>query len=874
MNQMTPQPQGQMSQHRLPQYAVPTFYEMRIAPDLDNATFAGDQTISLIVNEPTEVLVLNAAELVLDNITVKDDNGTELVGKASYDAENERATIRFNGTIGTGHWDLKLSFTGILNDKLRGFYLSTYKDAAGVTQRIATTKFEPTDARRAFPCWDEPAFKARYKISLVIPADMTAVSNSGLLRESATSDGRKLLEFAPTIKMSTYLVAYVVGKLEASEPVMAGTVPIRVWCVPGKKHLGAFALAAAKFSLEYFAEYFHQPYAGDKLDLVAIPDFASGAMENFACVTFRETALLLDPATASQAELERVAEVVMHENAHMWFGDFVTMSWWNGLWLNEAFATFMAALAMHAWKPEWKFWEGFNVDRAGAMRIDGLHSTRPIEFAVNKPDEARAMFDVLTYQKGCAVLRMLEQYMGEHDFRRGVAGFLDEHAFANADTPALWDALDRAATSLPGDEDVDLIALMNSWVYQPGFPLVTVTASPVTGSITLEQSPFNYDDTNTKSDKLWQIPITLRAQTAAGTVTKTFLLSQKRQTFYLGEKLGAVVVNAAGAGYFRVNYVGELKDHIVADLDHLNVSERFNFVSDMWASVLAGHASLHDYLQAVDQLALAGNETDLNVWTAITSSLHYIWRALVLSTPASEGLADKFLARVRPAMAACLDHVSWHPVSGELPQNAQLRGSLYAALGSFGDQMMHGEAKELFALYQQDRSKVETNLVTPVVNTVATSGDKVLYETFIGLRDKAATPQDERRFLFALASFRQPALVASTLERCLNGDVRTQDAPYVLQSLLMNPYAAHAAWTFFKANWSKLIAAWPSSAVVRMCEGVTALVDPALQDEVRAFFAATPVKGGDKAIAQDLELLAIACRFAATQKAMLVKELS
>src|ERR1700731_2039136 len=331
--------------------------------------------------------------------------------RAGWAPARGRASLRFERALEPGEWKLRIVFRGVLNDKLHGFYRSTYKDAQSNTHLVASTQFEATDARRAIPCWDEPALKARFKVRLVIDEGLSAFSNGGVESERSLGGGKREIVFKETIKMSTYLLAFIVGEFETTEPIDAGTA-LRVAHVPGKRALTAWALEIGAFSLKWFANYYELPYPGDKLDLIAIPDFAAGAMENLGAITFRETALLVDDKTASRAELERVADVVSHENAHMWFGDLVTMKWWNGIWLNEAFATFMEMLAVDAWKPEWKRWDSFSVSRAAAMAVDGLKSTRSIEFTVNSPEEARAMFDVLTYEKGAAVLRMLEQYMG------------------------------------------------------------------------------------------------------------------------------------------------------------------------------------------------------------------------------------------------------------------------------------------------------------------------------------------------------------------------------------------------------------------------------------------------------------------------------
>src|SRR5579863_3581720 len=427
---------------RLPKTVTPKRYEIRLTPDLKAFTFQGDVNVSVVVNEATDDVVLNALELEIDKVSAE-RAGKSLSAKAEMEPAKERAHLRFAEKLAAGEWTLKLAFRGILNDKLHGFYRSQYQDSAGKAHVAATTQFESTDARRAFPCWDEPELKASYKVTLVVDENLAAISNGGQESERKLPGGKKEVVFKEAIVMSTYLVAFIIGEFDATAPVDAGT-PLRIVHVPGKESLTSWAKQIGAFSLKYFAGYYGLKYPGDKLDLIAIPDFASGAMENLGAITFRETALLADEKSASRAELERVADVVSHENAHMWFGDLVTMRWWNGIWLNEAFATFMEMLAVDAWKPHWKRWESFSVSRTAAMAIDALSSTRPIEFTVLSPEDARAMFDVLTYEKGASVLRMLEQYLGAERFRRGIVDYLRKHQFANAETGDLWDALERA----------------------------------------------------------------------------------------------------------------------------------------------------------------------------------------------------------------------------------------------------------------------------------------------------------------------------------------------------------------------------------------------------------------------------------------------
>ncbi|HVO92430.1 MAG TPA: M1 family metallopeptidase, partial [Terriglobales bacterium] len=587
--------------NRLPSTVTPERYELRLTPDLTRWTFAGEERVAIRVHEPVREIVLNAAELEIQSAAVRQASGKILKGSVALDGDKEQATLSFTEMIAPGTCALELGFSGILNDKLHGFYRSIYKNPAGEEKPLASTQFESTDARRAFPCWDEPALKAVYQITLAVDEKLTAISNARVVREAVLGGtGKKEVVFADTIKMSTYLVAFIVGEFEATEPVTAAGVPLRVCAVPGKKRLAGFAVDIGKASLEHFAGYYGIPYPGDKLDLIAIPDFASGAMENLGAITFRETALLVDVESATRTELERVADVVSHENAHMWFGDLVTMKWWNGLWLNEAFATFMEMLAVDAWKPEWRRWDSFTVSRAAAMQVDGLKSTRPIEFPVERPEEAAGMFDVLTYEKGASVLRMLEQYLGAEAFRDGIRLYLKRHAYANAETTDLWDAIEES-TRQP------VRALMDSWIFQAGYPLIGVEKTP--DGLRFSQRIFRYLQDGSDEERKWHVPIFLRARTKAGVVEKVLLLEQSELHIDLGGEVQWAVVNAGAHGFYRVRYGSELIDALQHSLQsRLSAVERFTLINDTWAATCAGLTPLPDYLELIERL---GDEEDV-----------------------------------------------------------------------------------------------------------------------------------------------------------------------------------------------------------------------------------------------------------------------
>ena len=829
--------------YRLPATVVPERYEIRLTPELSTATFAGAEKVSIQVLEPVRQIVVNAAELEFGAVSIKGTDGKVLTGSVRLDSENEQATFEFPATLNPGRWELQIKFSGILNDKLHGFYRSTYKDADGKEKTLASTQFESTDARRAFPCWDEPAFKAAFQVTLVIDEGLTAISNARLIRETPLpQSGKKEVVFADSIKMSTYLVAFIVGEFEGTEPVMVGNAPLRVWAVPGKKHLGKFGQEIGKFSLEHFSRYYGIPYPGDKLDLIAIPDFASGAMENLGAITFRETALLVDEKKATRSELERVADVVSHENAHMWFGDLVTMTWWNGLWLNEAFATFMEMLAVDAWKPEWRRWDSFTISRAAAMQVDGLKSTRPIEFPVEKPEEAAGMFDVLTYEKGASVLRMLEQYLGAEAFRDGIRLYLRKHEYANAETTDLWDALEESTRE-------PVRGLMDSWIFQPGYPLISVEKDG--RALVVSQELFRYLQDGDVPYRKFHVPIFLRAGTQEGMVTKTILMTDPRHRVELPNPPDWVVANAGGHGFYRVRYSSDLAATLKEKLqDRLSAVERFGLVNDAWATTLAGLTSLTDYLGLIE---LFHDETDLNVWTTQIISWHHLHRIF------DETQDRSFQKRLRNILAAPLQRFDWSPREGESDLDRQLRGELINALGTVAeDKTCQQRARELYTQYEKDSDSVERNLVPALVSIVAHTGDAADYEKFYAKFKNAQTPQEETRYLFALASFRQNDLIDHTLQMTINGEVRTQNAPYLMRSLLLIKEVREKAWSFMKAHWEDMLRQYPDNSIPRMCDGIIGLVTQELERDVQDFFARHPVKQGAKQMEQHLERLRIA----------------
>ena len=831
--------------YRLPRHVIPNRYEIRLEPDLDNALFHGQETVTVTVVQTTTAIVVNAVDLSVGQAYLENDRKERLDASIELDETLQRCRFTFAQAVTPGQWRLTVAFHGTLNDKLRGFYRSTYKDASGATQTMAATQFEATDARRAFPCWDEPDFKAVFATTLVVDPRLTAVSNTFVVSESV-EDGKKIVRFADSIRMSTYLVAFVVGHLQATEPTFVGKTPIRLWTVPGKQPLTPFGREIAAASLEFFERYYGIPYPGDKLDLLAIPDFASGAMENLGAITFRETALLVDPHAGTHSELERVADVVAHENAHMWFGDLVTMSWWNGLWLNEAFATFMEMLAVDAWKPEWKRWDTFSVSRAAAFAVDGLWSTRPIEYPVRAPKDADAMFDVLTYEKGASVLRMLEQHIGADVFRDGVRDYLRVHAYSNADTKDLWVSLGKASQQ-PVPE------LMDGWIFKPGYPLVTAR---MTGDseLVLTQRRFAYLRRNEASEQRWQIPVQIRIETGENTESRRLLLKEGETRVALPRGTRRLLINEGGHGFYRVHYDALLLQRLLdGGLHRLAPTERFTLVSDAWATTISGLMPLAEYLDLIQHFT---QERDKNVWAVLLDSCSFLNRIIATGDrPALE-------AFVRTLVAPAVQELGWVPRSNETDLVRQLRGDLFGALGKLGnDPATQEQASVYYQQYRTDPASVDPNLLPALVSILAHTGDETRYEEFSRNYKTAVTPQEERRYLFSLAAFQSPSLLARTLAHTIDGEFRTQDAPFVVSAGLGNVYGREAAWEFVKRNWDQMDRLFPKQGLRRMCGGITNLATPELEQDVRTFFASREIDLGGKTLEQYLEQLRIAVAF-------------
>jgi puromycin-sensitive aminopeptidase len=818
--------------YRLPVNVVPSNYRLELTPDLEAATFSGTVTVKLDILEITSEVHFNAVELDLDEVHVTGADGKKVSGVATLDANAQCATLKLETPLPVGPGTLEVSFRGTLNDQLQGFYRSSFVDTDGVAQTIATTQFEETDARRAFPCWDEPAFKATFDVTLNIPTSVAAYSNSPIAQDSTNDNGTRQVVFGTTMKMSTYLVAFIVGPFEETPSVdVLGTL-LRVVYPKGKGDLASFALGVAVFALRFFSEYFDIPYPGDKLDLIAVPDFDAGAMENLGCVTYRESALLVDPETASLAELQRVAVTVAHELSHMWFGDLVTMEWWGGIWLNEAFATFMEVFCTNAYKPEWKMWGDFVIDRDSALQVDGLHSTRAIEYEVVSPADARGMFDVLTYQKGGSVLRMLEQYLGADVFRDGIRHYLRKHSYANTVTADLWDALEEISGHPVRD-------LMNTWILQGGYPVVTVDNGQ------LSQRPFEYGPATGQSaiGSSWLVPMLTRP--LGGTELTRRLLADKALSVEMKEPM---VLNAGGSGVYRTCYNATDLPAIVAHLRELDELERTTLIVDGWAALFAGQMSWSDFWSLAEGL---GNQDEPASWGTIAMASDYASRALTdAQRPALRELVCELFG---PQFA----RLGWGPKATDLARTPQLRGIVLGTLGTLG------ESQEIRteALHRFDTNDLDGDLARAILRVVGAVNRPGDYEEFYERSRNGKNPQEELRFQYGLSTFSDQHIALDATEKCFS-EIRSQDAPNVIALLTANRVSGPAVWRYVTSRWDEALARFPLNSQDRLGAGIpTFFSDVAFANEVAAFHTSHPLEGKQRIIEQNLEKLQVGLRF-------------
>jgi aminopeptidase N len=801
---------------KLPKTIRPVRYAVRIEPHMEKARFHGSEVVTLEVRQPARQIVLHALGLEITDATLS--AGRVIPLTPNFDPEEQTVTFPLAEELPPGRYELALRFSGMLTEQPRGLYISRFQ-VNGVSGKALATQMEAVDCRRMFPCWDEPAFRAEFELTAVVPTRLRALSNMPVLTETE-KDGLREVRFAPTPSMASYLVALCVGEFEELRDEAEG-VQLGIYTTPGKREQARYALDLTKDVLRYLNEYFGTKYPLPKLDQIAIPSTGASGMENWGLIIYNDNALLYDPAKSAQSTKERVFAVVAHEIAHQWFGNLVTMAWWDNLWLNEGFASWMGTKVTDHFNPEWKAWLRTAGSKEWAMRLDARATTHPIRMPVLKDTQAVDWFDEITYNKGQAVLRMLENWLGAEVFRDGIRAYLQKHAYSNTTTADLWQALQQTS----GKPVREFAA---GWTEQPGFPVVTISAlgKNTTAAIQLEQERFTIHQKNPAALR-WQIPV---AHGPAGAPQHTIvtLLKDPVQPAPSVEPEAAIKANLGDVGYYRVAYDATLARRLRKAIPHLAEADRLNALNDAWAMVQAGRSPAGDYLDLAAALSDDRSPTVIAQMAGVLAGINELQRGSA-KRAGYRAWASGFL---RPHFA----RLGWDTKAGESPLDAELRAGLLRTLGAFGTADILAEARARFTAYLATPASLAGDLRGPVFGIIGREADATTWEQ---LHERARNEDsfEQKRALYgALASARDPALAAKTLALALTDELLAPDAARLVQRVADEGEQPELAWAFAQkhldALLAKVSALSANSYVPRLFESFD---DAARADELEAF---------------------------------------
>lgn len=781
---------------RLSKDIIPLNYELTLQPDLENFSFEGFETITISISKPTKVITLHSKDLEIDTVSVEINKKTKVfANKISYDTKSETASFIFKEIIPKGKVKLNLVFKGILNDKMRGFYRSSY-DVDGKIHNMATTQFEATDARRAFPCFDEPAQKAVFHVSLIVPKGKTAISNTLPVSVSEHSSGFEILKFSPTPKMSTYLLAFIIGDFEYLEQKSKNGVLVRVYTTPGKKHQAEFALSCGVKMLEFYEEYFDIKYPLDTLDMIAIPDFASGAMENWGAITYRESALLIDSLHSSVSAKQWVALVIAHELAHQWFGNLVTMEWWTHLWLNEGFASYIEYLAVDKMFPHWDIWTQFATHDLGvALKLDSLKHTHPIEITVHHPSEIGEIFDEVSYSKGASIIRMLADYLGEENFRNGLRYYLKKHSYKNTETIHLWEAFEKVSKKHKG-----LISnMMSKWTSLDGYPVIKTKI--IQNKIELTQERFfasPISKLNNKKNTVWPVPIIYGNYNSLEKV-----LFKEKKTLLIAPS-SWIKLNLGETGFFRTAYSKDLLERLIGPVQNKDLKpiDRLGIVRDLFALAEAGTIPTSyalDFLKAYQSNSNSEGEDNYTVWQEISSGLSKI-EHLLAKTKSIENLNLLSIKLFYPL----LQRLTWEKQEGEKHTDSLLRSLAIARLGRAGHKETIQKAQSLCKMVQEGMH-INPDIKGAIYSVVASAGGIKEYNAFIKQYKNETLHEEKNRIGYALGDFKDDKILCDVVNFAFSDNVRIQDTISILSSVAMNPFGRDIWFKSLKKNWTIII---------------------------------------------------------------------
>jgi len=821
---------------RLPHIAVPEHYQLTFTPHFQNDTFSGDETIDLRLLAPGSSLTLNAAEIEFQKAEIASGDASQ-TATLSADVPKEQVTLTVPKSLPAGPAMLHILYTGHLNEQMRGLYLSTDNG-----RKYAVSQFESTNARRAYPSFDEPAYKATFDITAVIPKADMAISN-GRVASDVPGPGpdEHTVKFTTTPRMSSYLAALAIGEFKCLEGSSDG-IPIRVCGTPEKYKLGEFALEAAQQVMHFYNQYFTIKYPYGKLDFVAVADFSAGAMENTACIIGREQLLYVDPQRSAPTEVRLTAQAaVAHEMAHQWFGDLVTMQWWDDAWLNEGFATWMSYKPIEQWKPEWNLPLDRVLATARAMAQDSLPSVHPILVKVETPAEINEIFDSIIYSKASAMLYMVEGYTTPEVFRDGVNVYLKQYAYGNATSQDFWNAI-AGVSKKPVDR------ILSSFVTQPGVPLVTVSAACEQGSqhLSLSQRRYTYDRRlfDSGTSELWEIPVCLK-----GSGEKCELVEKKKAELTL-PGCSAAFGNAGARGYYRSGYDWEDFHKLTVSAETaLTAPERIMLLNDAWAAVQVDRQDISNFLSLAEAVR---DDRSRALMQLLNSDLRYIGEYLL-----TDGDQAQYRAWLQGLLGPVMDDIGWNPAPSEGEERRSLRGDLLLTLGiTAQDPRAITESQTVVQKDLQGQS-VAATLIGPALRVAARNGDAALFERMMARLKSPRSPDDYLRYLVAITDFVDPALIQRVLEFGLTPQVRNQDAVYVYgrlgraaglaAGLLGNPAARKEAWNFIREHWRQVETKVTDANVDFLVEATGTFCDPISRDKLQAFFTEHKTPAAERA---------------------------
>ncbi|KAL5489625.1 hypothetical protein EMCRGX_G018741 [Ephydatia muelleri] len=836
---------------RLPKDVVPKNYAVELTPDLKAFTFGGKLRIDAEVVTSTSRVVLNSSEITIISASAEVPGAFSQNATVSFSAEEETVTFEFSSALPKGEVTLHVHYTGILNDQLKGFYRSKYFHPSHPEEEryMAVTQFESTDARKALPCWDEPAIKATFDVTLVVPRHLTALSNMNAV-DSKEEGELKRVTFAQSPIMSTYLLAFIVGEFDYVEEKDVNGLLVRVYTPVGKAEQGRFALEVAVKTMPFYKDYFNVSYPLPKLDLIAIADFAAGAMENWGLVTYRERVLLVDKNTPLTTK-QYVALVVGHELAHQWFGNLVTMEWWTHLWLNEGFATWIEYLCVDRLFPEYQMWTQFlTKEYASAMNPDALASSHPIEVPVNAPSEVEEIFDAISYCKGASIIRMLHSWIGDDAFRRGMNQYLTKFQYKNARTEDLWEALEKASGKPVGH-------VMGTWTVQMGFPVLTIEDKQEGSNrvLTVSQEKFCADGNIAGFESAqWMVPITVATRNSSNALT--FVLD-KKTTSVVVENVSPedwILANPGRVGYFRVNYSSSVFEKLFVALKEGQLGERDRLSIQEDASALAHVGIGRNTVDVLKLLKFYMNETSFTVWESVITEVGHT--SFLLGYTDFHDLFKKYALSLFESVGA---KVGWDPKESDSPLDVLLRSMVLQQRGFYGDQSVVAEARKRFDDHLHGRKEIAADLKSVVYGIVAYHGDETTYTQLLELLDKAESSDEKVRIYRVLGYMKSQELITKSLELGFSSKVRSQDTPVVCMSCLKNVIGRDILWEFMKKNWAMINNNYKGGFMLGRIVGIATsyFVTEEKATEIEQFFKANPCPVAERAVKQNCESIRI-----------------